>query len=330
MTLALELLPGRTIAEGETLSLRLRIFAETTLAAGEPAPGDAVVRLTLRPLSPGLGEAASGPESRIVDRTVVEVAEGRDGDSVTYSWGATIVVSRVSFRADDWFEGVERYAVTVTSSNAILQAPDERLRTVIRVEDGSVSEGADDLSGTAGRDRGALGGGDDVLRAGAGDDAVRGGDGDDRIDGEDGDDRLFGNKGLDTLLGGVGQDTLDGGKDSDNLDGGAGDDLLLGGRKADALIVGSGDDTLSGGGGKDRFVFMGGFGTAVVEDFRTKGKGEVLVLSDLGEVGDLAAFRAAATEDAGSVIYDLGADGLNVIVLEGVGLDDLRANDFEF
>ncbi len=82
---------------------------------------------------------------------------------------------------------------------------------------GTVSSGADTVTGTAGVDR---------------------------IDGGAGNDTLNGADGNDALMGGVGNDNLTGGNGVDILIGGQGDDVLDGGAGADALHAGPGNDTL--------------------------------------------------------------------------------------
>ena len=179
---------------------------------------------------------------------------------------------------------------------------------------------------------------DDTLKGRSGDDTLKGRGGADTLKGNAGDDTLIGGNGADALIGGKGADTLIGGKGADTLKGNAGDDTLAGGKGADTLLGGIGKDVLNGGMGKDvltggigrdSFVFTGNFGKDTVTDF-TAGK-DTLDLSGLtGEAASFGDFLAAATERDGSVVYDLGGDGKNVITLLDTSLDDLGASDFLF
>ncbi|MEX5564403.1 hypothetical protein SM764_13345 [Pseudophaeobacter sp. 1A16562] len=181
-------------------------------------------------------------------------------------------------------------------------------------------------------------GGDDSFSGYANDDRLKGGAGNDNLQGNRGEDVLIGAKGRDTLLGGghddklkggVGRDALKGGKGEDTLLGGAHNDKLFGGSHNDVLNGGGGRDKLVGGGGEDTFIFKGDFGRDVVRDF-TIGE-DVLDLSALtGEATSLDAFVDSATDTGSRVIYDMGDDGQNVIILNGVSLDDLTADDFLF
>ena len=139
------------------------------------------------------------------------------------------------------------------------------------VDPPDAANGADAISGGAGRDTVtyvgrtsavaiSLGAGADDGAAGEGDsvagdvEVAVGGAGDDRIAGTPGGDRLDGGDGSDAIDGGDGDDTLLGGgidAGADRLTGGAGDDALQGAGGGDALTGGAGADTVSGGGGDD-------------------------------------------------------------------------------
>lgn len=133
----------------------------------------------------------------------------------------------------------------------------------------------------------------------------------------------------DTLKGFKGADKLSGGKGDDTLLGGGGKDLLRGGEGDDALNGGKGNDKIFGGAGSDTFVFAGEFGRDVIRDFET-GVDQLDLSALMDEAGSLQDFKDASREANGNVIYDLGDDGQNVIVLKGVSLDDLSASDFIF
>jgi len=133
------------------------------------------------------------------------------------------------------------------------------------------TEGADQVTGTAGNDVfNALGGndivdgvgGDDIISGNAGNDELRGGDGADTLNGDAGDDLLYGDAGNDVLNGGDNDDFLDGGADDDELRGGTGADTLNGGSGVDTLFGEVGDDLLNGG--DDNDLLQGGAGNDVL------------------------------------------------------------------
>lgn len=330
MAATLDVLPTRHVWEGADVTFEFTGTAEITQAASAPSPGNALLRLKLKPLTEGLGDAASGPAETFVDRTVVEPLVIPQGDETTYSYRIKVVLSGISFTEDAWFDGIERIKVTLTDPRGLLLPADAPLKTVLRIADRSVTSGDDDLDGSPGHDRGRLGSGDDRLNAAAGNDVARGGAGNDWIAGEAGHDTLLGGLGADSLLGGAGDDVLQGGRGNDLLQGGAGSNILHGGGKADRLVAGTGDNTLTGGAGADTFQFADTFGTAVVTDFSTRGRREVLDLTDVDGLTALEGFLSAATEVNGALVYDSLGDGQNVIVLEGIAAADLKANDFLF
>ena len=192
---------------------------------------------------------------------------------------------------------------------------------------------ADGVSGEAGNDTVFGGDGDDTVNGGEDDDRVYGMDGADELDGGAGADTANGGAGDDPVLGGIGDDVLGGGADSDSVAGADGADELFGGFGDDTLFGGTGDDTLSGGAGADdliglagadSFDFAGAWGADTVHDFDAAE--DVLdIAAASGEATDLAAFLAASTQAGEDLVYDLGGDGLNVIVLQGVTADDLTA-----
>lgn len=132
---------------------------------------------------------------------------------------------------------------------------------------------------------------------------------------------IIGSRDKNLLVGGNGFDTIEGGKGKDTLDGAKGNDRLAGQ---------GGNDTLTGGGGTDRFVFTGDWGTDTVTDFNRKGRVERLEISGADEAGSIRAFKRASTMEDGDLVYDAGDDGENVIVLEGIRISELRANDIDF
>ena len=227
--------------------------------------------------------------------------------------------------------------------------------------------GNDTLFGDAGKDVLAGGAGEDSLDGGRGDDILFGfevfldsdDDGGDALAGGGGNDELFGGSGSDIVDGGAGNDTVRGGDDGDlMLRGNAGDDEIYGGdgddfiqgdfrRKTgdDTLKGGAGDDTLdgglgiddmTGGPGNDVFVFgTRGFDDASIRDFTPRSasgseRDRIVIAPSAGEAEDFDEFIAASIEAEGLVVYDLFNDGLGVITLQDVALDDLRPGDFLF
>ena len=210
-------------------------------------------------------------------------------------------------------------------------------------------EGADVLYG--GRDRDALHGGhgndrlygeygSDLLTGGEGDDRLFGGRDQDRLYGGTGNDVLNGERGRDTLYGGQGDDELNGGAQADKLYGewgndrlsggegqdklygGTGDDHLFGRSGDDRLTGGAGDDYLAGGWGQDTFVFREGFGSDVIEDF--KSGWDRLLFDGYDGVGyrDL---ELAETDMGVRVTLDDDS-----VVLSSISLDRLSEADFLF
>ena len=173
---------------------------------------------------------------------------------------------------------------------------------------------ADKLVGT-GKDDVIVGkGGSDVIKGRGGDDEISGGGGKDKILAGGGHDDIRGDKGADTLKGGGGRDTLNGGGGKDKLDGGKGDDVLTGGK------------------GGDVFIFGKGFGSDRITDFSGGGKNGDSILFKAGgsEAGSFKAFSNHSTDTADGVLYDMGDDGQNTLLIEGLTLSDLRAGWFDF
>lgn len=155
----------------------------------------------------------------------------------------------------------------------------------------------------------------------------------DHMAGRGGSDLMYGDTGHDRLHGGRGDDTLDGGAGSDRQWGGHGNDLLVGGRGNDHLHGGEGEDTLDGGAGDDvlkggahadLFVFAAGNRRDTVKQF-VAGEDQVhFVDTDLTRFADLL---DVAVQRGGNVEIGLGPD---LLVLQGVDLEDLSPGDFLF
>ena len=129
--------------------------------------------------------------------------------------------------------------------------------------------------------------------------------------------------------GSAGDDVFAGYRFDDRLVGNRGRDDLNGRGGEDTLIGGAGRDTLTGGKGKDDFVFVGNFGRDVVTDF-TVGRDDLDLSRLEGEASSVREFKDASTERNGRVVYDMGDDGKNMIVLLDISLDDLSGRDFIF
>ena len=209
--------------------------------------------------------------------------------------------------------------------------------------------GDDMLDGGAGNDRLYGGAGADWLDAGEGDDYILGADADDVsggfINGGGGYDRLYFNTAstgvqLDMGLSGVEfvsgtntGDIFDGGSAAvalkmfgrggdDVLTGGSANDLLYGGTGNDTLTGGAGDDFLYGEAGNDTFVFAAGWGDDRIVGFED-GADQI----DLSALGITFADLTVTAAGANSVLVAYGADS---ILLTGVNIADIDANDFSF
>lgn len=150
--------------------------------------------------------------------------------------------------------------------------------TVINYDDG-VTDSADQIIGTHGRDIISAGGGNDIIKGGGGADTINGGEGRDGASYEDssegvevslvtntgkggtasGDhlnsiEDLYGSKFDDTLLGDSGDNLLKGNEGNDTLKGGGGTDVLNGGAGDDRMEIDGVEDHAYGGEGNDTLV----------------------------------------------------------------------------
>ncbi|WP_342640293.1 Ig-like domain-containing protein [Rhodoligotrophos ferricapiens] len=167
----------------------------------------------------------------------------------------------------------------------------------------------------------------DQLDGGEGDDQIRGSIGNDILKGDAGDDELDGGIGNDKLIGGEGDDVLKGGLGHDELDGGAGDDQLSGSIGNDILKGGEGNDVMSGGLGADTFVFAENAGSDIITDF---GLGaDVIDLAAL-DFADFEDVLAALEESDEGVVLSIDDSGDNLVLLEGVAISSLSADDFRY
>lgn len=118
----------------------------------------------------------------------------------------------------------------------------------IDVNDGHATDGADFLTGSAGRDVIALGDGNDQYFAADGGDILCGNNGDDLLVGEGGNDEMSGGADNDNLVGMAGADQLTATLGADTLNGGPGADILNAG-----FVDGMQDDIYDGP-GSDKIV----------------------------------------------------------------------------
>jgi len=223
--------------------------------------------------------------------------------------------------------------------------------------------GDDVMTGDEGFDQLFGGAGNDTLNGGAGGDALTPGTGNDTVDGgESLNDYIdFGNTpthavnlaagtATDDGTGGVDlisniehvyassfNDMVAGDAGSNSLHGFAGNDTLLGRAGNDNLYGYDGDDTLNGGtgvdflngmGGDDLFVFAAGDGLDMINDFTAgAGSDDVIDLQAFAGFNTFADVQAATANDGfGNAVINLG--GGDQIMLQGVGLAALHADDF--
>ncbi len=223
------------------------------------------------------------------------------------------------------------------------------------------NDGANRITGLAGRDTLYGGQGDDALLGGAGGDMLEGGPGSDTTVGGQGDDVHVvedqrdaaleaAGEGYDTLIvtgsgyrvaaSGSAFEVILGSDGDQDLVGGAAGELIAGNGGRDTLRGGLGDDVLVGGAGRDTFVFAGseGGGRDVVADF-TPGE-DVLSLTSTGQEFFLersfADVMAVATQQAGDVVLSLtttlndspSSTRFLTVVLRDLDLGQLSAADF--
>ena len=129
----------------------------------------------------------------------------------------------------------------------------------------------------------------------------------------------FGEAGSDSIYGDVGVDVFDGGDGNDTLFGYEGDDHLIGG-------AGGADDFAVLGGGADTFIFRQNDGYDTINDFSTT-EGDVIELDGLG-VSSFSELQTYLSEWVGTTYVEFAPD--HGIVLEGVALSSLQADDFRF
>ena len=178
--------------------------------------------------------------------------------------------------------------------------------------------GDDVLIGQDGSQKLIGGRGADEIWGRAGADHLEGGRGNDSIHGEDGNDTVFGGYGEDTITGGEGDDDLSGGRNDDSIEGGAGSDKIVGGR---------GNDIMSGGTEADTFFFASNHGRDRITDFNPL-EGDVIDLSKIARFSGFGDVLTRSTDISDDVV--ISTNGANEILLIGVSLSDLSADNFAF
>ena len=109
--------------------------------------------------------------------------------------------------------------------------------------------------------------------------------------------------------------------------GSTGNDTFSGFGRNDVISGNGGNDTLTGGGGKDTFVFVKNGGNDTVTDFKAgAAKVDVLRVDD-SVLRNFDAVLAHADDVKAGVMIDYGKGS---ILLKGLDVDDLHANDFFF
>ena len=146
------------------------------------------------------------------------------------------------------------------------------------------------------------------------------------------------------MLGGSGDDTLNGNAGNDQIFGGSGDDLLIGGAGIDQITGGTGSDTFRYNFASDAATNLA---TSILEKETIFGFDATDNDEDISLDGLLTGtfnFRGSGTflgssntearfDDSTKLLsFDLNGDSSSdmEIVLDGVSLSDLDANDFAF
>jgi VCBS repeat-containing protein len=135
-------------------------------------------------------------------------------------------------------------------------------------------------------------------------------------------------KEIDITVEGISPDIFKGTKDRDTLTGTSSADRIFGLAGRDRLDGQGGDDILKGGRSADVFVFGADYGRDLIVDFRPA-KGDRIDLSDaMGITGFSDLVNNHATEASNRL--NITADDGSVLVLKGIGLDNLEQGNFLF
>lgn len=247
---------------------------------------------TISGRSDGIVTRSGSGSTRIVNDGVISGAEG----GIDHLTGVATLINRGEISGGEYAYSGGDEADTVRNS-------------------GSMSGG---VFGAAGNDA--------VFNAGL-IDFVELGDGDDRYIGRLGsvEDGVLGGAGNDRMRGGADADEFRGDEGDDDLRGRDGNDVLNGGAGKDLLIGGNGDDSLRGGANADIFRFGAGQGFDSIVDFSGSDK---IDLTSLGLRSFSRDLKDAIHAAKGGAVIDLVDDfGLHIL-LEGVDVAEVRANDF--
>jgi Ca2+-binding RTX toxin-like protein len=164
---------------------------------------------------------------------------------------------------------------------------------------------------------------------------IHGSSGDDELYGSSIADRLYGYGGNDTLYGNAGDDLLDGGEERDSLYGRDGNDTLYGGLGNDYLYGGSGDDILDGGEGNDylygeygndTYLFGGGSGQDMINDYDTTvGNVDMLRFSS-----DVSRSDVEITRNSDNVVFRIKGTSDEVVVQNWIAGTEYQLERVEF
>lgn len=142
---------------------------------------------------------------------------------------------------------------------------------------------------------------------------------------------VAGNNAANIITGGASNDILNGAGGNDTLSGGGGNDFLIGGTGNDILVGGFGNDTLDGGTGNDIFRFGVGFGNDIITggfDANPTGGQDLLDISGLGITALNFGSSVTINASGGNTLVTIGTNTINILGLNGVGLNVITQSDF--
>ena len=114
----------------------------------------------------------------------------------------------------------------------------------------------------------------------------------------------------------------------ENAVGGSGADQLIGNAIGNRLDGGAGADTLTGGDGDDTFVFLAGYGSDIITDFRAGGAVDEIDLTGYASYHQLSDVLRNASQVGTDTVVAAGAG--NSLILQNVAMASLTASDFVF
>ena len=317
----------------------IRFITQNNLQASDPdnSPGELIYTVAD---APDLGELRIGSNPRLREGDTFTQQEindnllqftpddtaGNDFFSYTVSdtSGGQVPLTSFSIGITDDTKTLtneaDNFTGTALSNNILGLAGDDSIDGLSSSDYIAGDEGNDSIFGNSGDD--CLSGGpqQDTLRGGDGSDSVFGGDGNDSISGDTGNDSLFGEAGNDNLLGGDGGDSIAGGDGNDSILGADGGDTIAGNAGNDTIRSGVDNDSVTGGEGSD--LIDGG----ADNDTISSGAGADTVLggsendSIFGDTGD-----DSLVGDDGNDTID-GGSGQDAI-LGDIGDDSIQGGD---